>query len=574
MAALHTYSERNQTIQAALLSEAYTLIAPLKLRVADYYLQNSVMPHNNSDAGLSAPDTIFGTSVKRIAVNRGGVIRVDFDEEIGKADMLFTPTTSANSGYFSWRCTSDSLDPALLEKLRPSCSHLPSTQESKLMKAIANQDLDKLNRALNAGADVNAVVHGNTPLMLAARVGNSAALKVLIEKNADIDHLGVNADRRTPLMVAITSNRAEAATVLLSHGASVLRTDYQGKSALDHAKDTDSRLSGERYELMVTARLNPKFAGSQETNLEAVVAEMDLKQTRAMYGSLRSFAQDCNTQRLQSVLIREDELPADGLVLGKPIESHKVKPACSADLMAFVESKSVYKRALDARLSNALLACDALTVRTMLRDNPSVDVLEATGKKHSYFELAVQSGCADIASEVIREYSLEGALDPVLLVSAIQGEAHDSSLRLVGSLIEAGVDVNAKSPTGETALSAAIAADQPVIAKYLIDAGADVNLRSESESFPIIEASKKGYQHLVSQLISAGADIDVADSMGRTAIFAAVAQGKSRLVETLLRAGANPHKRDDHGISARILAESSGQRMIQSLITATASNLQ
>ena len=82
--AFHTYTARSQYIDAALLSEAFALTAPIKQSVTDYYLQNGSMPHSNEDAGLSTPSSIFGTSVKRVAINRGGVLQVDFEEEIGK----------------------------------------------------------------------------------------------------------------------------------------------------------------------------------------------------------------------------------------------------------------------------------------------------------------------------------------------------------------------------------------------------------------------------------------------------------------------------------------------------------
>ncbi len=570
--AFHTYTTRNQFIEAALLSEAFALTAPLKLRVADYYLQNGTMPHSNADASLAAPDSIFGTSVKRIALNRGGVLRVDFDEEIGKADMVFTPTASANSGFFSWRCTSDSLPPAVLEKLRPTCNHLPSTNESKLMKAIANNDIAQINNAISAEADVNSVVNGNTPLMLAARVGNSAAVKILIDAGADIDHLGVNSDRRTPLMVAITSNRAEAATILLSRGASVLRTDYQDKSALDHAKDTDARLGGERYELMVSARLNPKFAGHTESATEAVTGTTSKKRLRELYTTLRLAANDCQGPRLRSILTNENEFPADGLIEGKPINLHRSKPQCSAVLTQFVENTAIYEKAFDARLTHAIQSCNDSEVQGLLDEHAEVDVIGPNDRKPSYFKQAVFAGCNAIVSELIREKSLKNELNEGLLVDVIENGVSENLVSLVNTLIEAGVDVNAQSPSGETALVASITASQPVVAKYLIDSGADVNQRSMMGSYPIIEASKKGYQHLVLQLLNAGAEIDRADDLGRTAIIAAVAQGKSRLVDSLMRAGANPHKRDNNGISARILAESSGKRSIQALITATASN--
>jgi len=352
--AFHTYTARNQYIDAALLSEAFALTSPLKLRVADYYLQNGTMPHSNEDAGLSAPNAIFGTSVKRIAINRGGVLRVDFDEEIGKAAMVFTPTAGANSGFLSWRCTSDSIDPAVLEKLRPTCSYLPLTKESQLMNAIANSSSEAIGELIAEGADLNAVVNGNTALMLAAKIGDPDIINSLITEGADIDHLGVNADRRTPLMIAITSNRSEAVATLLSHGASVIRTDYRGKSALDHALDTDARLGGERYVLMVSAKLNPNFAGSRQADASSVTPVDNDKRLRGLYVELRNAAEDCHTPRLSSLLSAEGELPADGKVDGKALKSHVSKPECAVALTGFVETRKVYAKALHARLSSAM----------------------------------------------------------------------------------------------------------------------------------------------------------------------------------------------------------------------------
>ncbi|PIE38633.1 MAG: hypothetical protein CSA54_00095, partial [Gammaproteobacteria bacterium] len=96
--ALHSWHSRNLYVQAALLSEAFNITSPVKLRVADHYVTQGVMPHDNADADLPRPDSIFGTSVKRVAINRGGVIMVDFDEEIGAQAMAFTPTISTVSG--------------------------------------------------------------------------------------------------------------------------------------------------------------------------------------------------------------------------------------------------------------------------------------------------------------------------------------------------------------------------------------------------------------------------------------------------------------------------------------------
>jgi len=373
-------------------------------------------------------------------------------------------------------------------------------------------------------------------------------------------------------MVAITGNRAEAATTLLSRGASVLSTDYRGKSVLDHAKDTDARLGGERYVLMVAARLNPNFAGKDKLASGVSVPVNENKRLRSLYVEMRSAARECHTPRLSGLLFEEKALPIDGLIAGKPLKSHVARPECAVALTDYVESLPVYERALHARLSSALRQCASEEVRILLRDNPNVELLKQHDGEGTLFEQAVFSGCADLVSTLIREKSLAGKLDGHLLVDVIKQAPQDTMVRLIGSLIESGADVNAVSDRGETALSMAIVAGQPVVAKYLIDAGADVNVETQSGSYPLIEATKKGYAQLVARLLSAEADINNVDQFGRSAVFAAVAQNKVRLVDLLLRAGADPFIRDNDGITALILAENANQRAIQTLITASASS--
>jgi len=227
--AFHSWHTRNLYVRAALLSEAYNLTAHVKLRVSDHYLRTGAMPHDNADAGLPPARSLYGTSVKRVAVNRGGVLIVDFEEQIGRQAMTFTPTVSEVSGLLSWHCSSDSIERSVLDKLKPTCSFLPATLESQLMHAIANRDADRVEWLLERGAAPAAVVNGNTPLMLAAKIGEMASVEALLDKGAHIDNAALNSERRTPLMVAITSNHAELVGLFLSRGASVTRKDHQGK---------------------------------------------------------------------------------------------------------------------------------------------------------------------------------------------------------------------------------------------------------------------------------------------------------------------------------------------------------
>lgn len=573
--ALHSWHSRTLYVRAALLSEAFSLSAPVKLRVADHFVRHGVMPHDNDDAGLPPPKSLYGTSVRRVAINRGGVLIVDFDEEIGRESMTFTPSVSTVSGLLDWRCTSDSIDPDVLERLRPGCAYLPATAESRLMHAIANRDAARVGELLGAGAKANAVVNGNTPLMLAAKVGDIAVVEALIAAGARIDNGALDAERRTPLMVAITSDHADVVGLLLGHGASVTRVDHRDLTALDHAVATDRRLGGERYTLLVSARFNPRFAGTGadvadvapgDTAREAATRERRLV---TLHDELRGAARACHVQRLASLLREQGDLDSPELVGGEPLATRTRKPACRAELAAYLPSKASYRLARAARLRAAVSACDTRQVDAMLAADVDLGVRDGADGRPAPFEQAIISGCTGVVSLMIRARELDGRLDDDILLHAIRRAPQDVIVRLVGVLIAAGANVDARDADGNTPLAEAISLEQPVVAKYLVDAGADVDGPTATGSRPIVEASKKGYGHLVTQLIASGADIEGRDAFGRTALLAAVAGGHQRLVDALVRAGADVRRRDENGIDAVLLAESRNLRRIRTLLVAS-----
>jgi len=567
--ALQSWHSRGLYVRAALLSEAFNLTSHVKLRVSDHYVKHGVMPHDNADAELPPAKSIFGTSVKRVAVSRGGVLLVDFEEKIGEKAMTFTPTISPVSGLLSWRCSSDSINQAVLERLKPACNYLPASLESKLMSAIANRDLPQVDVLLNDNARPDAVVNGNTPLMLAAKMGNLSVVERLLEGGAHVDNAALNSERRTPLMVAITSNHSEVVAFLLSQGASITRKDYRGLTAMDHAMATDRRLGGERFVLMVAARFNPGFAGIPDSVLaETMTDEQRDAQLQTLYGEYRRAIRACHVQRLTSLLNAEGDLLTPELVQGRPIAKHIRKPECIGLLSEHLREKSSYKAALHAHFAAQVQQCDRVPVETALKEHPDI-IVDHIYQGQSHLNRAVSSGCAAVVTLMVRNKGLVGQLSGDILVMAIKQAPPSSLIKLVGSLIAAGANVNGRSNDGQSPLAAAIALEQPVIAKYLVDAGADVNAPTLHSSYPVIEATKKGYEHLVLQMVAAGANLDTSDALGRTALIAAVGRDRERLVGSLIRAGANTRVRDANGIDAVLLAESRNLRQIKQMLIAS-----
>ena len=566
--AYHSWHTRSLLVKASLLSEGFNLTAAVKIRVADYYLQNGIMPSDNSDVDLPPSKSLFGASVKRVSVGRGGVILVDFEDRIGQQAMIFIPSVSQVSGLLSWTCTSDSIDRAVLEKLRPKCAYQSATEAGKLMHAIANQELDKVSAILAGGTSPDTLVNGNTPLMLAAKIGNTAVVDSLVEAGAEIDNPALSSERRSPLMVAITSNHPEVVGLLLSKGASVTRKDYRGMSAMDHAVITDRRLGGQRFVLMVSARLNPDFAGVNDLATQTVIDEVaEESRLQSLYPEYIKAAENCHVKRLSTLLLHEGELDSPELVNGEPMSRQTRKPVCVRVLHEHLQSKPSYQKAANAHLTERVRHCDVAGVARSLKETPALDVTRAYAGE-SALDRAVSAGCHAVLKLMVRTQNLDGKLNEDIIVKAIDQAPQGTLVKLVGSLIALNANVNGRDASGRTPLVAAIALEQPVVAKFLVDAGALVNQTTSEGSFPVIEATKKGYEHLVMQMVAKGADLNARDSMGRTALFAAVGRGQQRLVQALIQAGADTRITDGNGINPVVLAESRSLKSIKSILVA------
>ena len=152
----------------------------------------------------------------------------------------------------------------------------------------------------------------------------------------------------------------------------------------------------------------------------------------------------------------------------------------------------------------------------------------------------------------------EGA--PLVVVAA-----RYASLRTLRYLLSAGADVNARAPTGETALMIAsyFGGDEGASERYertvrvLVEAGA--SLENESHHYtPLAYAAYKGHDRIVRYLLERGARVD-ADADGgviyvNTPLMMAAIQGHYDTAIWLLRAGADARVRVYLGHTAAELA--------------------
>ena len=103
---------------------------------------------------------------------------------------------------------------------------------------------------------------------------------------------------------------------------------------------------------------------------------------------------------------------------------------------------------------------------------------------------------------------------------------------------------------GETALALAAGQGDAVLVGRLVAAGADIDARNSNGVTPLIEAVREARLDVARVLLDLHADVDAPDSDGRTALIHAVTTGRPDFVSELLRKGADISLCDRRGRSA------------------------
>ena len=126
------------------------------------------------------------------------------------------------------------------------------------------------------------------------------------------------------------------------------------------------------------------------------------------------------------------------------------------------------------------------------------------------------------------------------------------------SLLDAGLDPNARDAAGYTPLIAAARAGNVAMIRLLTSRGADPNLPDAAVNSwtPLLHAVHKAQPGSIAALLDAGANANGADSHGTTPLMMAAGYGYTDIVKILLARGANPRLPMRDGVTAIDLARS------------------
>ena len=357
---------------------------------------------------------------------------------------------------------------------------------------------------LKAGADPNTLTteRGETVLMTASRTGNAAAVKVLLEHGAD-----ANAKEsfrgQNSLMWAAAENHPDVVKLLLAHGADpkVRSNDRDTTPPKLMAGTPAAPISrGGLTALVFAAR-----QGSIEASEALIGAGADINEGDA----------DGNSPLLIAILNNHDDLAQDLIDKGADVnaankdgrtplftavDQHDVdwsdrpfvpeKDKLSS--LDIIKSLVEHKANVNARLTAPSI------IKKAAQDSP--DRTLATGA--TPFMRAARSG-----DTVVMQYLLDHGADPklankdgvtALMVAAGLGytdsnrSTEPEALKAVQLCVGLGLDVNATTDKGETALLGASRRGANTIISYLVEKGGNINAANKQGLTALDLAMGKG----------------------------------------------------------------------------------
>lgn len=388
----------------------------------------------------------------------------------------------------------------------------------RLRRAIDEANGDEVRFLLEKGADPNALVDGDVPLLhLAIERENYDVLQLLLSNGARVnivEHYG-----GTPLHWAACRGYHAGVRLLLNHGANIQAGDVNAVTPLH----------------LATGYANASMVKLLIENGARLDVEDERKRT-ALYwviNPIRMFSYN----RLMMPGKRDDPF-------AKPWEDEQKE-------YEEQEQKEQEREEKEAR--------DRLGVLDLLIEK-GADL--TCGKTALLDAISTGNGRAALISRLLEE-----GIDVVAQTNCGRSMLYEAvfyrQTELVRLLIEHGADVNQKNKTetGQTALHEAAWTGSLEIASRLIEAGADVNAMNKYGQTAIHDAVSRGWESraIVDLLLAYGVDINAPYGCRRETVLHHTAnEGNIAMVEYLLGKGARIAATDIDGMTALDSAKSKG----------------
>jgi uncharacterized protein len=385
-------------------------------------------------------------------------------------------------------------------------------------------DLETVDALLSAGANVTALNrYGATPLSEAVRIGSGALIEKLLKSGADANTFAT-AQAETVLMEASRDGNVEAVKALLDHGAEVsAKENFRGQTALmwaaaeghadivsllaAHGADLNVRSYDRDTSLpkMEAGTPNAPIARGGLTALLFAARQGQIDATRALLDAKADInAVDSDGNDALTLAILNTHYDLTQLLIDRGADPNIAAKNGRTALYSAVEMHDVdwsprpahkeTDKTTSMDIIHALLDHKANVNAQLTAPAPIEKHAQDMGDKTMGAGTTPFTRAARSADLELMHLLLDKGADPKLVgkdkqtaLMVAAGVAYNDhikgteaeALEAVKLCVSLGLDVNAATDKGETALHGAAHRGADTIAKYLIDNGADVKARNK-----------------------------------------------------------------------------------------------
>ena len=429
---------------------------------------------------------------------------------------------------------------------------------------------DVIQSIIDLGADVNATNKENcTALMLTSLKGNVDAMKVLLSAGADrtikdadgnvwvhyavygdiwkevlqsmidlgADVNAANKKNCTAIMLACMKGNVDTMKVLLSAGTDRSIEDADGNVWVHYAVYGDIW----KEVLLSVINLGADANASEEQNRTASMSTSLIRNVDAM-NVLPSAGADTSIEAAK----------ADTLIY------YSFRFECNKEVLQSITDQGADVNAMKKdKVTALMLASKKLNINAMnvlITAGADQAMTDIDGNKLIF--ISVDGNCR----EVILQSLIDQGVDvnaknkkgcTALMLASMKGNINDMNV-----LITAGADQTIKDADGDTWIHYAVHGDcRKDVLQAMIDLGADVNAANNRNTTALMLACMKSNVDAINVLLSAGADRTIEDANGNIWIhYAVLGDCRKEVLQSIIDLGADVNARNKENCTALMLA--------------------
>jgi ankyrin repeat protein len=434
--------------------------------------------------------------------------------------------------------------------------------DEDFLDAVQQKDLEKINRLLSQGANINARsrINGYFALQYAINWPDINLVKLLLDKGADIN-IADNGGN-TALIDAADDNTPEYTAIvklLIARGADV----HANKDAAIFGAARSAEPEVVRLLLSKGAPVN---ARSKDLYSNTVLMEatkggsvQTVEMLLAAGADVKATNENGETALMLAVTLDhrynpQQRLPMIDLLLKKGAD---INAADKSGRTSLLHSVTQYMSEAGGVMSHPEI------VKFLLERGANVQAADQNGVTALILTAGVYKGSTEIVRELLEKgininaQSKKGTT--ALMIAAGKGRADAVDL-----FLEKGVNLNLSDADGETALDYAVEAGETELAKALFRRAAaskngyktEAEMLKAATNAALLEAATRNNLADVQKQLAAGADINTRSRRNQTPLMLAVefSYGREDVANFLMDAGADLNAVDANGNNALMIA--------------------